>query len=279
MVLESLAYYFVLRCVVTQNKAKQTNHRPCHFFHFKNNNTHATLQTELVLVICSDTSLLVFFVFSLPSFLIDYCCFPKTGWNVRSTGYFGSNHNSFHHHQQQQDDAFTESYISTIGVDFRFRTVKMDKKTVKLQIWDTAGQERFRTITSAYYRGADGIIMVFDVTSTDSFDHVNDWLKEVNRYAAEGTVKLLVGNKCDRTADRVVTEAQAREFATELGIPFIETSAKSAKNVEEAFLTLAGELIRQRMARANEGGGTASNGEKRGIDLASKAKEKAAGCC
>ena len=152
----------------------------------------------------------------------------------------------------------------------------MDKKTVKLQIWDTAGQERFRTITSAYYRGADGIIMVFDVTSTESFDHVNDWLKEVNRYAAEGTVKLLVGNKCDRTADRVVTEAQAQEFATELGIPFIETSAKSAKNVEEAFLTMAGELIRQRMSRANDSG---VNGDKRGIDLAAKAKEKAAGCC
>jgi Ras-related protein Rab-1A len=172
----------------------------------------------------------------------------------------------------QQDDAFTESYISTIGVDFRFRTVKIDKKTTKLQIWDTAGQERFRTITSAYYRGADGIIMVFDVTSTESFDHVNDWLKEVNRYAAEGTVKLLVGNKSDRTADRVVTEAQAKEFADELGIPYIETSAKSAKNVEEAFLTMAGELIRQRAAR---GGGEAS--EKKGIDL-NAVKDKS-GCC
>jgi Ras-related protein Rab-1A len=72
------------------------------------------------------------------------------------------------------DDNFTDSYISTIGVDFRFRTVTIDKKTVKLQIWDTAGQERFRTITSAYYRGADGIIMVYDVTSPESFDHVEE---------------------------------------------------------------------------------------------------------
>mmetsp|Transcript_7100 Transcript_7100/g.10175 ORF Transcript_7100/g.10175 Transcript_7100/m.10175 type:complete len:216 (+) Transcript_7100:83-730(+) len=152
------------------------------------------------------------------------------------------------------DDAFTESYISTIGVDFRFRTVKMDKKTVKLQIWDTAGQERFRTITSAYYRGADGIIMVYDVTSSDSFDHVNDWLKEVNRYASEGTCKLLVGNKSDRTADKVVTAEQAKEFADDLGIAFLETSAKSAKNVEEAFLTMAGELIKQRMARSGDSG-------------------------
>lgn len=173
-----------------------------------------------------------------------------------------------------QDDAFTESYISTIGVDFRFRTVKIENKTVKLQIWDTAGQERFRTITSAYYRGADGIIMVFDVTSTESFDHVNDWLKEVNRYAAEGTVKLLVGNKCDRTVDKVVTEEQAKEFADELGIAFLETSAKSSKNVEEAFLTMAGELIRQRDAR-----GGASDGAK-GIDLNGDKKDGVLpGCC
>ncbi len=77
------------------------------------------------------------------------------------------------------DNTFTDSYISTIGVDFRFRTVKVDDKVVKLQIWDTAGQERFRTITSAYYRGADGIITVYDITSKASFSHVNDWLSEV----------------------------------------------------------------------------------------------------
>jgi Ras-related protein Rab-1A len=179
-----------------------------------------------------------------------------------------------------QDDAFTESYISTIGVDFRFRTVTLNKKTVKLQIWDTAGQERFRTITSAYYRGADGIIMVYDTTSTESFDHVNDWLKEVNRYAAEGTVKLLVGNKSDRTADRAVTTEQAKEFANELGIPFIETSAKSAKNVEEAFLTMAGELIKNRIARGNatKDGATGSS-TSTGIDLRAAVKEKTSNCC
>ncbi|CAN0431416.1 unnamed protein product, partial [Ectocarpus sp. 8 AP-2014] len=127
----------------------------------------------------------------------------------------------------------------------RFRTVKIDKKTVKLQIWDTAGQERFRTITSAYYRGADGIIMVYDVTGQESFDHVNDWLSEVNRYASEGTSKLLIGNKSDRE-DKVVDSAAAKEYAESLGIPFLETSAKSASNVEEAFLTMASELIRTR---------------------------------
>jgi len=174
------------------------------------------------------------------------------------------------------DDAFTESYISTIGVDFRFRTVKMDKKTVKLQIWDTAGQERFRTITSAYYRGADGIIMVYDTTSSDSFDHVNDWLKEVNRYASEGTCKLLIGNKCDRTSDRAVTMERAKEFADDLGVAFLETSAKTAKNVEEAFLTMAGELIKQREAKAAAGGG---NDKDKGKVKLSGGKGNASGCC
>lgn len=175
------------------------------------------------------------------------------------------------------DDAFTESYISTIGVDFRFRTVKIDNKTVKLQIWDTAGQERFRTITSAYYRGADGIIMVYDVTSQDSFDHVNDWLKEVNRYAAEGTCKLLVGNKSDRTTDRVVTAEQAKEFADEIEVPFLETSAKSASNVEEAFLTMAGELIKQRVARGQNG--REDDKEKVELGGGQRAKQFLETCC
>jgi len=147
------------------------------------------------------------------------------------------------------DDSFTDSYISTIGVDFRFRTVTIDKKVVKLQIWDTAGQERFRTITSAYYRGAHGIIMVYDVTSEESFEHVEEWLSEVNRHASESTIKLLVGNKADLIEKKVVTTAKAQTFAENLGISFLETSAKNATNVETAFLTMAQELIK---ARAND---------------------------
>ena len=100
------------------------------------------------------------------------------------------------------DDAFTDSYITTIGVDFRFKTIPVEQKTVKLQIWDTAGQERFRTITSAYYRGADGIILVYDICDRESFAHVEDWLNEVNRYVNASTSKILLGNKCDLTAER-----------------------------------------------------------------------------
>jgi len=107
------------------------------------------------------------------------------------------------------DDTYTENHISTIGVDFRFRTVKVDKKTVKLQIWDTAGQERYRTITSAYYRGADGIVIVYDVTVEESFNHIKDWLTEVNRYASETTSKLLIGNKVD-LPNRLISKEKAQ---------------------------------------------------------------------
>ncbi|KAI9300999.1 GTP-binding protein ypt1, partial [Cunninghamella echinulata] len=144
------------------------------------------------------------------------------------------------------DDTYTESYISTIGVDFKIRTIELEGKTVKLQIWDTAGQERFRTITSSYYRGAHGIIVVYDVTDQDSFGNVKQWLSEIERYAAEGVNKLLVGNKSDLTDKKVVDTEQAKELADSLKIPLLETSAKDATNVEQAFLTMA-KQIKDRM--------------------------------
>ncbi|KAF7137479.1 hypothetical protein RHSIM_Rhsim07G0117900 [Rhododendron simsii] len=147
----------------------------------------------------------------------------------------------------QPDDSYLESYISTIGVDFKIRTVEQDGKTIKLQIWDTAGQERFRTITSSYYRGAHGIIVVYDVTDQESFNNVKQWLNEIDRYASESVNKLLVGNKCDLTSQKVVSSETAKAFADELGIPFMETSAKDATNVEQAFMAMAAE-IKNRMA-------------------------------
>jgi len=151
------------------------------------------------------------------------------------------------------DDTYTESYISTIGVDFKIRTIELEGKTVKLQIWDTAGQERFRTITSSYYRGAHGIIVVYDVTDTDTFTNVKQWLQEIDRYASEGVNKLLVGNKSDLTTKKVVEYSVAKEFAEQLNIPFLETSAKSATNVEQAFLTMA-KQIKDKMGSTTTGG-------------------------
>uniref|UniRef100_A0A0D9VJ01 GTP-binding protein n=4 Tax=Oryzinae TaxID=1648021 RepID=A0A0D9VJ01_9ORYZ len=145
------------------------------------------------------------------------------------------------------DDSYLDSYISTIGVDFKIRTVEQDGKTIKLQIWDTAGQERFRTITSSYYRGAHGIIIVYDVTDQESFNNVKQWLNEIDRYASDNVNKLLVGNKSDLTANKVVSSETAKAFADEMGIPFMETSAKNATNVEQAFMAMAAS-IKDRMA-------------------------------
>jgi Ras-related protein Rab-1A len=111
-----------------------------------------------------------------------------------------------------------------------------------LQIWDTAGQERFRTITSSYYRGAHGIIVVYDVTDIETFNNVKQWLQEIDRYASEGVNKLLVGNKSDLVSKKVVEYQVAKDFADSLGIPFLETSAKNATNVEQAFLTMAKQI-------------------------------------
>jgi Ras-related protein Rab-1A len=113
---------------------------------------------------------------------------------------------------------------------------------VKLQIWDTAGQERFRTITSSYYRGAHGIIIVYDVTDKESFQNIQHWLQEIDKYANEGVMKLLVGNKSDLQSKKVVSYDEAKELADSLGIGFIETSAKNAHNVEQAFTKMALEM-------------------------------------
>jgi len=173
------------------------------------------------------------------------------------------------------DDTYTESYISTIGVDFKIRTIELNGKTIKLQIWDTAGQERFRTITSSYYRGAHGIIIVYDITDQVSFNNVKQWLQEIDRYACENVNKLLVGNKSDLTNKRVVDYNAAKEFADSLNIPFLETSAKNATNVEQAFVTMATE-IKNRMVNIPTGTNKPGNVK---IGSGQPVKKQEGGCC
>lgn len=132
------------------------------------------------------------------------------------------------------DNTFSGSYITTIGVDFKIRTVEINGEKVKLQIWDTAGQERFRTITSTYYRGTHGVIVVYDVTSAESFVNVKRWLHEINQNC-DDVCRILVGNKNDDPERKVVETEDAYKFAGQMGIQLFETSAKENVNVEEMF--------------------------------------------
>ena len=146
------------------------------------------------------------------------------------------------------DDVYSGSFISTIGVDFSCKTIKLNDKKAKLQIWDTAGQERFRTITSSYYRGAQGVFITFDLTDMDSFINVESWLKEVKNYATEKTIIHLVGTKLDRVKDRKVSFEKASAFAIINNLEYIETSAKNplindANLVEKAFIDLTIKLM------------------------------------
>lgn len=140
------------------------------------------------------------------------------------------------------DDSFTPSFITTIGIDFKIRIVDLDGKKIKIQIWDTAGQERFRTITTAYYRGAMGIMLVYDVTDERSFNNIRNWLRNIDQYASEGVNKILIGNKCDDVERRVVDRERGAELAREYGLKFMETSAKNNILVDEAFMTLARDI-------------------------------------
>ena len=169
------------------------------------------------------------------------------------------------------DDAWTPSFITTIGIDFKIRTIELDGKRIKLQIWDTAGQERFRTITTAYYRGAMGILLVFDVTDEKSFSNIRTWYSNVEQHASEGVSKILVGNKSDWDEKRVITTEQGQALADELGIGYVETSAKTNSQVEDAFFTLArnvkSHLIDTAASSNAAGGADGSSGQGQGINV------------
>lgn len=140
------------------------------------------------------------------------------------------------------EDAFNTTFISTIGIDFKIRTIELDGKKIKLQIWDTAGQERFRTITTAYYRGAMGIMLVYDITQEKSFENIKNWIRNIEENASADVEKMLLGNKCELHEKRQVTRDRGEQLAVEYGIKFMETSAKSSINVDEAFFTLARDI-------------------------------------
>ncbi|KAK2949112.1 putative GTP-binding protein YPTM1 [Blattamonas nauphoetae] len=141
------------------------------------------------------------------------------------------------------DDLFSQSYIMSIGVDFKYKTVEVHGKKLKLQIWDTAGQDRFRTITAAYYRGAEGIIIVYSVNSRESFENIQQWLVDMNKHVNRAIPVILVGNKADLIAEREVPTELGKRYAHENGYLFIETSAKTGSGITELFDKLALEVV------------------------------------
>ncbi|KAL6749451.1 Rab8/RabE-family small GTPase [Haematococcus lacustris] len=147
------------------------------------------------------------------------------------------------------DDSFTSSFITTIGIDFKIKKLVLDNKLVKMQIWDTAGQERFRTITSAYYRGAMGILLVYDITDEASFNNIRNWMRNIEQHASDTVNKILVGNKSDMAEEkRAVPYSRGKALADEYRIQFFETSAKENVNVEEVFTAIALDVMKRLQA-------------------------------
>ena len=141
------------------------------------------------------------------------------------------------------DSVWNDAFVPTIGVDFKVKTLEINNKKVKMQIWDMAGEERFRTVVSTYFRGAHGILLLYDVTNRDSFKNLENWLIEIEKNSSEKVLKILLGNKCDLNDDREIQPDEGRAFADRNGMEFMETSAKMNTNVNEAFETLGKLMI------------------------------------
>ncbi|KAJ5717478.1 hypothetical protein N7488_003124 [Penicillium malachiteum] len=170
---------------------------------------------------------------------------------------------------------------STIGVEFATRSIQVDSKTIKAQIWDTAGQERYRAITSAYYRGAVGALLVYDISKHQTYDNVTRWLKELRDHADSNIVIMLVGNKSDLRHLRAVPTDEAKQFASENNLSFIETSALDASNVELAFQNILTEIYRIVSSKALDNGETTGGPsvDRRVIDFTPQENEQKQGCC
>jgi len=135
------------------------------------------------------------------------------------------------------------NFISTVGIDYRNKLVKFDQYKVKLQIFDTAGQERFRSLTNAYYRDADALILLYDITNRSSFENVRNWLAQIKEHAKDSVEITLCGNKADLIGHRKVKADEGRQLAHAYNIVFMETSAKTGQNIHETFMELTRRLI------------------------------------
>ena len=150
------------------------------------------------------------------------------------------------------DEIWKENFVPTIGVDFKIKSIKIDNKIIKLQIWDTAGQERFKSILSSYYKGANGILLLYDITNINSFKSLSNWLIDIEKNSSKNVKKILIGNKCDLNELRKIPMNKGKEFADTYNMKFIETSAKNNVNINECFNILGKELINNLDSKSNK---------------------------
>ena len=166
------------------------------------------------------------------------------------------------------DNTFQEIHMSTIGLDYKLKTVQLeDGKMVKIQIWDTAGQDRFRSITKNYYKGAHGIVLIYDVTNKKSFENVTNWINQIREEVSDKVTIVLVGNKIDEEEKRVVTTEQGKKMADDFKLMFFECSAKTGVNIDSTF----NELVKKTLENYSKIDG-------KGAKLKNKKKDKK-GCC
>ena len=142
------------------------------------------------------------------------------------------------------ENSFQESHLSTIGLDFRLKTINLENnRKIRIQIWDTAGEDRFRAITKNYYKGAHGIILIYDITNKKSFENVRTWINQIKEEVSEKVSIILVGNKIDDEEHRVVATEDGEKIAKELGLMFFECSAKSGVNIDSTFNELVKKTV------------------------------------
>ena len=177
---------------------------------------------------------------------------------------------------QFTDNKFRVQHELTIGVEFGAKTIELNNKTIKIQIWDTAGQEQFQAITRTYYKGAIGALLVYDITRRDTFTHVTKWLEEVKSNSSKHIGVILRGNKKDLEDKRQVTYEEGESFARENGLMFLETSAKTAFNVVEAF-NLSAQAILNNIEKT--GVDPTENKNKMKIENKQQKTNKKGGCC
>ncbi|XP_026436074.1 ras-related protein RABB1c-like [Papaver somniferum] len=146
---------------------------------------------------------------------------------------------------QFTDKRFQPVHDLNIGVEFGTRMITIDSKPIKLQVWDTAGQEAFRSITRSYYRGAAGALLVYDITRRETFNHLASWLEEARQHANADMTIMLIGNKCDLSHRRALSTEEGEQFAKENSLIFMEASARTAQNVEEAFINTAATIYKR----------------------------------